>query len=351
VVPAPDPPLPDRYSRQVLFPPVGAAGQARLARAQVAIVGAGALGATLAELVVRAGIGTVSIIDRDVVEPSNLGRQALYTDEDAREGRPKAVALAEHLARFNPLVRVLPAVLDLHPGNARDRLLRGTDLILDATDNFDARYLINDVAVEAGLPWIYGACIGARGLTAVILPGETPCLRCLFVEPPPPGSAETCDTAGIIGPAATLVASLQAAEALKILVGDLHAVRRTLLSIELWPFRVVELGGPAPRPRPDCPACGRRRFEFLDSPRRAGVHTICGRDSVQVVPARAREDVDLAALERRLAPLHPVRRFDGVLRVELPGHRLTVFADGRALVGGTADPALARSLYDRIIGS
>ena len=339
-----------RYSRQVLFPPIGASGQHKLSRATVVLVGCGALGATLAEQMARVGVGRLVLIDRDVVEVSNLGRQALYTQADADESLPKAAALAGHLAAFNPEIELVPHVSDLNATTIRE-LLQGADLVLDGTDNFDTRYLVNDWAVANGVPWIYGACVASRGLTAVILPGATPCLRCLFPEPPPAGTAETCDTSGIIAPAATVVASLQVAEALKILTGAKDEIRRTLLSIELWPFRVFELGGADPAPRPDCPCCANRSFDWLDAASRTRVLTYCGRDAVQVVPSTASRGFDLDAVERRLSSSFPTRRNDYVLKVDLQDHALTVFDDGRALVSGTGDPDIARSIYDRYVGS
>jgi adenylyltransferase/sulfurtransferase len=342
--------LPSRYSRQILFPRIGEAGQRRLLGSAIAIVGCGALGATLAEQAVRSGVGTVRLIDRDIVEESNLGRQALYTTSDAASHLPKAVALAAHLRDFNPEVSVETQVTDLNRTTI-DALLDGVGLVLDGTDNFDTRYLINDWCVSRQVPWIYGACIASRGMTAVVIPGETPCLRCLFPEPPPQGVAETCDTAGIIGPAATIIASLQVAEALKILVGDVSAIRRTLLSVELWPFRLLELGGGNPLPRDDCPACDKGEFPWLSGADRTRTLTYCGRDAVQVVPPGSGRDFDLDAVERRLTKTFEVKRTSYVLRVVVPGFTLTVFDDGRALVSGTGDGDQARAVYDRYIGS
>ncbi|MAG55962.1 MAG: thiamine biosynthesis protein ThiF [Planctomycetes bacterium] len=339
-----------RYSRQVLFPPIGEAGQRRLLESTVVLVGCGALGASLGEQMARAGVGRLRLIDRDVVEESNLGRQALYTAQDAADHLPKAAALAGHLEEFNPDITVEPRVSDLNASTIRD-LLDGADLVLDGCDNFDTRYLLNDWCVSSGRPWVYGACVASRGLTAVIVPGQTPCLRCLFPEPPPAGAAETCDTSGIIAPAATVVAALQAAEAIKILTGNLEAVRPTLFSIELWPFRIFEFGGKDPSPRADCTCCGKREFVWLDTTDRARVLTYCGRDAVQVVPASRGRAFDLDAVERRLAPSFAVRRNAYVLKVEVPDHTLTVFDDGRALISGTGDADRARALYDQYVGS
>jgi adenylyltransferase/sulfurtransferase len=338
-----------RYARQTAFPGVGKAGQARLLSSRVAVVGAGALGAALAEQLVRSGVGFTRVIDRDVLEESNLGRQALYTAADVARKLPKAVALAEHLRAFNPDVAVDPRVSDLSAENA-DELLDDVDLVLDGADNFETRYLVNDHAVRAGRPWIYGACVASRGLSAVVLPGETPCLRCLYPEPPPPGTAETCETSGILAPAAHLVASLQVVEALKLLVGARDAVRRTWLSCELWPYRMVEFGGAAPRPDPQCPCCGRREFPFLEGGAQPRTIKYCGRDAVQVIPAR-RSALDLSALAARLSALGRVERNEFLLVLDVPPHVVTVFADGRALLKGVRDAAEARSLYDRYVGS
>lgn len=338
----------ERYSRQLLFSPIGIAGQVRLSQSRVVVIGCGALGASSAEMLARAGVGFLRLIDRDVLEPSNLGRQATYTAVDAQEGRPKASALAAHLLAYNPTIAVEPRVCHLD-SQCVDELLAGFDLYLDATDNFETRYLVNDFAIRERKPWIYGACVAARGLTSVILPGETPCLRCLFPDPPPPGTSETCDTTGIIAPAATIVAGIQVAEALKLLVGAKEAVRRSLLSIELWPFRILEVGG-ADGPSPECPACGRGEFPFLDRSLRRRASVACGRNAVQLMPQSGAPSIDLAGLELRLRETYPCRRQDCVLRVEVKPFVLTVFDDGRVLVVGTSDPERARVLHDQVIG-
>jgi molybdopterin-synthase adenylyltransferase len=338
-----------RYSRQVAFPGIGRDGQRRVLAGRVALLGAGALGATLAEQLVRSGVGFTRIVDRDVLEESNLGRQALYTSADAARRLPKAIALAEHLRRFNPEVEIDPRVEDLSAENVAE-LLDDVDVVVDGTDNFETRYLVNDHAVRRGRPWVYGACVASRGLTAVVLPGETPCLRCLYPEPPPPGASDTCETAGIIAPAANLVASLEAVEVLKLLAGARDRVRRTWLSIELWPFRMAEFGGDDPRPDPDCPCCGRREFPFLEGASAPRTIKYCGRDAVQVIPAR-RARLDLDALAGRLSAVGRVERNEFLVVLDAPPHVVTVFADGRALVKGVKDAAEARSLYDRYVGS
>src|SRR5262245_40222510 len=234
----------ERYARQIAFNRIGEAGQQRLQAGAVVIVRAGALGAA-AEQAARAGIGRVRIVDRDVIETSKLGRQALYTTEDANARLPKAVALATHLRAINPEIAIDPVVADLNAGNVAD-LLRGFDVVIDGVDNLEARYLVNDFAVERGAIWIYGACVGSRGLTALIIPGKTPCLRCIYPEAPAPGALETCETSGIIAPVANVIASLEVAEALKLLVGAVDQVRKSWVSVDLWPFRITEIGGADP---------------------------------------------------------------------------------------------------------
>ncbi len=336
----------DRYARQIRFPRIGEAGQARLAAARVLLVGCGALGTWIAEMLVRAGVGRLVIVDRDVVDSTNLNRQCLFTDEDARRREPKAGAARRALLAINPDVEVAARAEDFGPENAED-LAAGTDLLLDGTDNLETRYLLNDLAVKLGVPWIYGACVGARGMSAVILPGETPCLRCLFPEPLPPGAAETCDTAGIIAPAAALVAALEAAEALKLLTGDRAAVRRGLFTFDLWPFRAVSVLESAGR-REDCPTCGRRSFEFLHASRASGTVTLCGRNAVQILPAR-KSAVDLPALAARLRGLGTVAVNEYLVTLEADGHVISVFGDGRGLVQGTGDPAAARAIFMRYV--
>ncbi|MSR74166.1 MAG: thiazole biosynthesis adenylyltransferase ThiF [Planctomycetes bacterium] len=342
--------FPLRYTRQIRFPRVGIAGQSKLLAARVVLVGCGALGAGLAEILVRSGVGHLRLVDRDIVDATNLGRQATYTQRDADMGLPKAAALAEHLRSFNPEVEIEPHVADFEAATA-PALLDGCQLVLDGTDNLEARYLINDLCVRAGIPWIYGACVGASGMTAVVLPGETPCLRCLFPDPPPLGTLETCESAGIIAPVAALIASLQAGEALKLLCGDTAALRRTLLQVEMWPWRLVELGGAKPTPRADCPACGQRKFEFAEGARAAKAAVLCGRNSVQLRRGNVAGSVDLNALARRLEQHFTVTHNGWVLRVCAEGLDLTLFDDGRALVSGTGDPAVARGVFDRVVGS
>jgi len=334
----------ERYSRQVLFAGIGAAGQGKLAAAGVAIVGCGAIGSALAALLARAGVGRLRIIDRDYVEASNLQRQSLFEESDAAESLPKALAAARKIAALNSAIVVEPEVADLVPGNA-EKLLAGAQVILDGTDNFETRYLLNDVAVKNGVPWIYAAAVGAYGVTMNVLPGETACLACIFPAPPR-GALETCDTAGILNPVTNLIASLEAGECLKLLVGARQQLRRTLLSFDIWSNQHSEIAAGAPRPQ--CQACGSRQFVHLAGEGRPQI-TLCGRNSVQI--HERQRPVDFGELSRRLQPLGRVRHNDFVLKFWRDSYEITLFPDGRAIIKGTTDTALARSLYARFVGS
>jgi molybdopterin/thiamine biosynthesis adenylyltransferase len=337
-------PMMARYSRQILFPGIGEQGQRRLQAAHVAVVGCGATGAAAAALLSRAGVGTLTLIDRDFVEESNLQRQVLYDESDVRDCLPKAEAARRRIALFNSEAVVRAHVADLTPGNIH-ALLADAGIVFDATDNFETRYLLNDYAVEQARPWIYSAAVGAYAVTMNILPGETACLACLFPEPPG-GTVETCDTAGILNSAVNLAASLAVTEAFKWIVGAHDKMRRTLLSCDLWTNEWSEVS--AARPVPGCRVCGGRDFRHLRGEGRPHI-TLCGRNSVQI-HEHARP-VDLAALAQRLKSLGRIRQNQMLLRFEHGTHTLTVFADGRAIVQGTTDVALARSLYARYVGS
>jgi adenylyltransferase/sulfurtransferase len=334
----------DRYSRQVLFAPIGEAGQQRLAAATVAIVGCGATGAAAAALLARAGVGTLVLIDRDFVEESNLQRQVLFDEADAAAATPKAEAARRQIARFNSDIELRAHVADLVPVNIQT-LLGDAALILDATDNFETRYLINDYAVEQGHPWIYAAAVGAYAATMNILPGQTACLACLFPKPPS-GPVETCDTAGILNTAVNLAASIQVTEALKYLTGARDAMRRTLLSVDLWQNERSEISAAAPNP--ECAVCAARDFAHLRGEGRPHI-TLCGRNSVQI--HEHHRPVDLTAAAERLRPHGEVRQNGLLLQFRRGPHTLTLFADGRALIQGTTDIALARTLYARFVGS
>lgn len=334
----------DRYSRQVLFQGIGQEGQDKLRRSNVAIIGCGATGACVSSLLARAGVGHLRIIDRDYVEASNLQRQTLFDEADAAESIPKAVAAARKIAAFNSEVEVHPEVADLTPTNI-DRLLSSADLLLDATDNFETRYLINDFAGKNGRPWIYAAAVAAYAVTMNIIPGETACLSCVFPAAPQ-GTVDTCDTAGILNSAVNLIGSIQATEALKFLTGARDKLRRTLLSFDLWNNDRAEIA--AGRPRPDCPTCAKREFVHLSGQSRPQI-TLCGRNSVQI-HERSRP-VNFTELSSRLQPHGAVKHNDFVLKFWREPYELTLFPDGRAIIKGTTDTAVARSLYARFVGS
>ncbi|GAX91906.1 ThiF family adenylyltransferase [Effusibacillus lacus] len=337
-----------RYSRQILFAPIGEEGQQKLLKSRVAVVGMGALGTVLANHMVRAGVGYVRIIDRDFVEPSNLQRQMLYDENDAREGLPKAAAAAEKLRTINSGVSVEPVIADLTWHNA-ESLLSDVDLVLDGTDNFQVRFLINDVCVKHGIPWIYGGGVSAHGMTVTIRPGITPCLRCLFESAPAPGTTQTCDTAGVIGPLIHIVASFQAVEAMKLLVGDRESLRPSMLNISVWDHYLTEVNV-AKAKRADCPCCGKREFDYLEPRSGTEPTNLCGRDTVQISPVSDMQ-LNLDLLESRLSKLGLVERNKFLLRFQIGGQRLVIFPDGRVLVQGTNDPTVARSLYAKYIGS
>jgi molybdopterin-synthase adenylyltransferase len=334
----------DRYSRQVLFPGIGRDGQARLARGRVAIVGCGATGACVSGLLARAGVGRLLIIDRDFVEPSNLQRQSLFDEADASESVPKAVAAARKIAAFNSDVQVKAEVADLTPENI-EALLSAADLILDATDNFETRYLINDFAVKHGKPWIYAAAVAAYAVTMNVIPGETACLACMFPAPPQ-GTVETCDTAGILNGAVNLVGSIQATEAIKFLVGARDKLRPTLLSFDVWSNEQAEIA--AAKPRPGCQTCEKREFIHLAGERRPQI-TLCGRNSVQI--HERNRPVDFAEMSARLGAHGTVKHNAFVLKFWRDPYEMTLFPDGRAIIKGTNDASVARSLYARFVGS
>ncbi|MSV35370.1 MAG: thiazole biosynthesis adenylyltransferase ThiF [Bryobacterales bacterium] len=333
-----------RYSRQIRFAPLGEQGQANIRAARVAIVGCGALGTVQAEAMARAGVGRLRLIDRDFVEWSNLQRQFLFDEADAAEALPKAVAAARRLAKVNSEVEIEPMVADLTPASAPD-LFEDIDLILDGTDNFETRFLINDAAVSAGIPWIYGAAVGSYGIKLPIVPGMTACLRCVYPEPPR-GAQPTCETEGVLAAVTATIAALQAGDALKMLALGTDSVVARLTTVDVWTGAIRQL---APPPRdPDCPCCVRREFVHLNGSRRAPI-SLCGRNAVQI-HERSRP-VDLPELAQRLSAVAPVRSNEFALRVVIDPYELTVFADGRAIIKGTQDAGVARSLYARYIGA
>lgn len=347
-----DPTLLERYSRQVLFAPIGEEGQERLRRSSVTVVGCGALGSAVASLLVRAGIGHLRIVDRDFVEPSNLQRQMLFEEADAQQLLPKAVAAERHLRCINSDAKVEGIVGDLTPANAKE-LLAGSALLLDGTDNFETRFLINDYAVSKTIPWIYAAVVSSRGLTMPIYPGQSACLACVAEDAhpegdgsPAPANEPTCDTVGVLGTAAAVIGSLEATSAIKILLGKSEAREARLVAFDIWTGRFQSLEMPR---RQDCRACGLHRFPYLEGEAQPRL-TMCGRDSVQI--HERRRQLDLGALGRNLAAAgSKVRQNDFLLRLQVPPYELTVFADGRAIVKGTRDASVARSIYARYVGA
>jgi adenylyltransferase/sulfurtransferase len=333
-----------RYSRQILFPGIGENGQEALLASHAVVVGCGALGSFHAAALARAGVGRLTIVDRDYVEPSNLHRQWLFEESDAAESLPKAVAAERRIAGINSAVEVRGIVADLTARNAEE-LLGGAGVILDGTDNFEARYLVNDFAVSRGIPWVYGAAVGSYGLAMPVIPGHTACLRCVYPDPPA-GVQPTCETAGVLNAIISAVASIQVADALKILCGCASQVQPRITSMDLWYGGIRQINGPARDP--DCPTCGRREFSYLEERRRPPV-TLCGRNAVQV--HERERPLDLAELRERLAPLGDVRANEFALRFRVEPYEMTIFPDGRAIVKGTNDEGVARSLYARYVGN
>jgi molybdopterin-synthase adenylyltransferase len=339
----------DRYSRQIRFPGLGEAGQRRLLASRVTICGCGALGTVLANHLVRAGVGHIRVVDRDFIETHNLQRQILFDERDVADNLPKAEAAARKLRLINSQVEVEPVVTDIDHTNILD-LVGDADLILDGTDNFETRYLINDAAVKLGKPWIFGGVIGSEGQTMTIRPGQTPCLRCLIEDSPPPGMTPTCETAGVLGPAVAVIASFEAVEALKLLGGAHEALNAELIMVDLWDWSFRRLKVAGLLGKVDCPCCKRHDFEWLDG--RLGSHTttLCGRNAVQIATRRD-APLDFAEMSRRLAALGEVRHNAFMLRFATEGYEFTVFPDGRAIIKGTNDIPKARTLYAQFVGS
>lgn len=336
----------ERYSRQMLLPGWGEEGQARLSQKCVTVIGCGALGSHIANHLARAGVGRLRLADRDFVEYSNLPRQALYSEADAAAGLPKAVAAAQRLRRVNSQVEIEPHVVDVNADTVQD-LIAGADLVMDGADNFEVRYLVNEACVKHKIPWVYGGVLGTYGLTAAIVPGETPCLSCLLGPMPPPGSVPTCETAGVLGPAAATIAALESVEGLKLLLDRRDALLRSLVVVDVWAgdFERIQ----TQRGQVRCPVCDDGRYELLDAEHGSLAAVLCGRNAVQIRP-RPAQALDLAALAGRLAGVAPTSANDYLLRIEVEGCQLTLFPDGRAIVKGTSDPVQARALYARYVG-
>jgi adenylyltransferase/sulfurtransferase len=338
-----------RYARQVRYAPLGEEGQRRMLASRVLLCGCGALGSVIANTLVRGGVGKLRLVDRDFVELNNLQRQVLFEEADVASQTPKAIAAAEKLRRINSTVEIEPIVADVDPANI-ESLCEGVDLILDGTDNFETRFLLNDVSQKLGIPWVYGGCIGAEGQTMTIVPGKTPCFRCVMTEPPPPGTSPTCDTAGITAPIINVIASIQAMEGMKILAGKPDAIRRTLLVFDLWDnaVRQIKLDGLAENT--ECPTCGRREFAWLEGDRAGRTAVLCGRNAVQISGTPGTK-LSLDAMAEKLSAVGTVARNPFLVRATIGEFIITVFPDGRAIVGGTDDIATARAAYAKFIGA
>lgn len=333
-----------RYLRQIIFSPLGEAGQEKLLAARVLVIGCGATGSVIANQLARAGVGWLKIADRDFIELNNLQRQILFDEDDIAAGLPKAVAAARKLSRVNSGIHVEPVVSDVNAENIEE-LIQNVDLVLDGTDNFETRYLINDACVKHNLPWIYSGAVGSYGSSMTIVPGVTACFRCLYTHAPPPGTLPTCDTAGVIGPIVSAIGSISSAEALKLITGS--GIRNEgLIHLDLWEntydnFHIER--------RADCPCCVRHEFDYLEQAEGAAAAFLCGRNAVQIRPARG-QTLDLSQLAGRLAPLGEVAQNEYLVRFAPGDYEMTIFPDARAIIKGTEDETVARSLYARYVG-
>jgi adenylyltransferase/sulfurtransferase len=346
-----------RYNRQMLWPQIGIEGQKKLKASKVLLVGCGALGTVLGNLLARAGVGHLTIVDRDFIEITNLQRQILFDHDDIEQNLPKSVAAQKKIARINPEVTVDAVVADINHTNI-EQYAAGKDLLLDGTDNFETRFLINDVSIKHNIPWIYGAVISAMGLAMNIQPGKSPCLRCIFETMPPPGMNPTCDTAGVLGPAVSVVSSWQAMEALKLLTGNLADLSPFLFSFDLWDNRFQQLNVKKARDIADCPCCKHHNYEYLSGKFASAVTSLCGRNAIQISLGNATKiDFDHVASNLRNVGKASFNKFmlkcpiaegDGERRKE---YELTLFADGRAILKGTNDASVARALYSKYVGA
>lgn len=336
----------ERYSRQILFREIGKDGQEKLLNSRVLLVGCGALGAAHAETLARAGVGFLRIVDRDFVEFSNLQRQTLYSESDAKQRIPKAVAAKNRIAEINSEIAVEAVVADVNHSNI-ESFVKDVDLILDGTDNFQIRYLINDACVKANKPWIYGAAVSSYGTSMTIFPRETPCLRCIFEEMPDAGSAPTCDTAGVIQPIISSISAIQTTEAIKILTGNTDKLHKSLIQVDVWnnDWRKIKLG----TPNADCEACAKGNYEFLDAETGEFSAVLCGRNAVQLAPPKITQ-INLENLAEKLSSYGEIKLNEYLLRLSIENYELTVFTDARAIVRGTDDVSTARSIYAKYIG-
>ena len=354
-----------RYQRQMLLQGFGDAGQRRLAESKAVILGCGALGCVAADMLARAGVGHLVIIDRDFIELTNLQRQVLFDEADVNDAIPKAIAAKRRLGEINSSITISAVVDDINHTNI-ERLADGADILIDGLDNFETRYLANDVAVKRGIPYVYGAAVGTTGMAFAVLPHSegaawmdggfaTPCFRCLFDEAPAPGSSATCDTVGVIGPAVGIVANFEVTEALKILTGNFDRVSRTLLNIDLWANELFTLNVENARENGDCPCCKHHRFEHLDGKAGSNADTLCGRNAVQLRHRQQNDGIDFAGLAERLRRHGTVTSNEFMLRAEIADggtpYQITLFRDGRAIIKGTSEPAAARSVYAKYVGA
>jgi len=338
----------NRYVRQIRYTPLGESGQRRLGEGRALVCGCGALGNVLAATLVRAGVGSVRIVDRDFADTNNLQRQMLFDEDDVARGLPKAIAAAEKLRRANSEVEIEPIVADVNYTNIEE-FLEGVDVIVDGTDNFETRFLVNDAAVKLDIPWVYGGCLGAEGQTMTVVPRETPCLRCLIEECPPPGTTPTCDVAGILAPIVSVIASIEAIEAMKILSGNREAVSRNLTVVELWDNHIRQVDVASLRDQVDCPTCKHDQFPWLSGKEGSQTAVLCGRNSVQLTHPGV--ELSLDELARQFEGLGQITRNQFLLRLKVDAYELTLFPDGRAIISGTDDVATAKTVYAKYVGN
>jgi len=339
----------DRYARQALFHGIGEAGQKKLSEKSVAIVGCGALGCLSANLLVRSGIKRLVIIDRDYIEENNLQRQTLFDEADIRDNLPKAVAAQKKLQKVNSLIRIDSSIADLNPSTIETNLF-GADIIIDGTDNFETRFLINDYCIKNTIPWIYGACVGSSGLTMNIIPGKSPCIRCVLNDIPASGTTETCDTEGILSSVASIIASFQAAEALKILTNNWHVLNRNLIQIDIWRNEIRKISVDGMQETTNCVTCKQHHYEFLSTEKQSLATTLCGRNAIQISHLNGSSALDLQKLGSRLKKVGSVTTNPYLLRCKVGKYELTIFADGRSIISGTNDISVAKGIYAKYIG-
>ena len=338
----------ERYSRQILFEGIGEKGQLRLSEARVVCIGCGALGTVIANNLARAGIGHLTVVDRDFVEESNLQRQVLFDEDDVKNSMPKAAAAEKKLRQINSQIEVKGIVTDVNYANIED-LIKGADLVMDGADNFETRFLLNDACVKHNIPWVYGACVGSYGLSMVVIPRETPCLRCIFETAPPPGMSPTCDTAGVIGPIVNIIASFQCMEAIKFLTGNKDKLNHDLLSMDVWDDRFQRLKIKGRREAADCPCCVHNKFEFLTAEGASQTTTLCGRNSVQISFPKGHK-IDFKQVSERLSKVGKVSSNPFLIRCNVEKYEVTIFKDGRAIIQGTKDASVAKTIYAKYVG-